>query len=82
VATRIGERLRKFLETTYVLNEVNADLIERRVEAPEVREFAEGIKSEGNRVAEIARDHGGDLAVESEERRYARFHLDLHAETE
>jgi signal transduction histidine kinase len=47
-----------------------------------VREFAEGMKSEGNRVAEIARDHGGDLAVESEEGRYARFHLDLHAETE
>ena len=32
-----------------------ADLIERRVDDPQLREFAEGIKSEGNRMAEIVR---------------------------
>ena len=30
----------------------------------------------------IAREHGGALSVESEEDRYARFHLDLPADTE
>ncbi len=32
-----------------------ADLIERRVGDPQLREFAEGIKTEGNRMAEIVR---------------------------
>jgi signal transduction histidine kinase len=48
-----------------------ADLVERRIEDPQLREYARGIMSEGNRVAEIVRGLLSFARQETAERRRA-----------
>ncbi len=55
-----------------------AELIERRVEDPQLQEFARGIIGEGNRVAEIVRGLLSFARQESTEQRPARMPDILH----
>ncbi len=50
-----------------------ADLIERRIDDPRLREYARGIMSEGNRVAEIVRGLLSFARQETSERRRAQM---------
>jgi PAS domain S-box-containing protein len=50
-----------------------AELIERRIDDPQLREFARGIMSEGNRVAEIVRGLLSFARQETTERRSAQM---------
>jgi len=56
-----------------------AELIERRVDDPQLREFAQGIMNEGNRVAEIVRGLLSFARQESSERQAAQMPDILHA---